>query len=159
MDGSKSIRIPRRPSFRSSEVCQIAEIKPYVLRSWEQEFSDLGKAKGSGPRVYRRTDVERVLRIKQLTFHEGLTLAGARRRLEEEQGLLNEGEENGAVSVKAASALHKKLSEIETGLRDILEMLDKDGSSAMRSKSTKQSRQKATSPLRVKAVKRKRTRR
>ncbi len=159
MDGSKSIRIPRRSSFRSSEVCQIAEIKPYVLRSWEQEFSDLGKAKGSGPRVYRRSDVERVLRIKQLTFHEGLTLAGARRRLEEEQGLLNEGEENGAVSVKAASALHKKLTEIETGLRGILEMLDKDVSSPWRSKPTKRSRQKTTSHRKTKAVKRKRTRR
>ena len=158
MDGSKSIRIPRRPSFRSSEVCPIAEIKPYVLRSWEQEFSDLGKAKGSGPRVYRRSDVERVLRIKQLTFHEGLTLAGARRRLEEE-GLLNEGEKNGADSVKAASALHKKLTEIETGLRGILEMLDKDVSSPGRSESTKQSRQKTTSRRKAEAVKRKRTRR
>lgn len=90
---TESTKIPRRPSFRSSEVCQIAGIKPYVLRSWEQEIANLGKGKGDGPRVYRRADVERVLRLKQLTYKEGLTLAGARRRLEEEQGLLNEADE------------------------------------------------------------------
>ena len=159
MDGSESIKIPRRPSFRSSEVCQIVGIKPYVLRSWEQEFADLGKANGSGSRVYRRSDVDRVLRIKQLTCHEGLTLAGARRRLEEEQVLLNEGEENGAVSAKSASALQKQLTEIETGLRSILEMLGKDVGSSGRSMSTKRSRQKTTSRRMAKKVKRTRTRR
>ena len=57
-----------------------------MLRSWEAEFPDLGVAKAEGgPRVYRRADVERVLRIKQLLFVEGLTLAGVRRKLTEEQ--------------------------------------------------------------------------
>ena len=56
------------------------------------------------PRVYRRADVERVLRIKQLVFVEGLTLAGARRRLEEEAG--------GAASASDASAMDDVLSEM-----------------------------------------------
>src|SRR5262245_38293094 len=80
--------IPNRSLFRQPEVCEIASIQPYVLRSWEAEFPDLGVAKtAGGPRVYRRADVERVLRIKQLLYSEGLTLAGVRRKLTEERPL------------------------------------------------------------------------
>ena len=76
------LEIPNRSLFRQPEVCEIASIQPYVLRSWEAEFPDLGVAKAkAAPRVYRRADVERVLRIKQLLFGEGLTLAGVRRKL------------------------------------------------------------------------------
>ena len=77
--------IPNRPAFRAQEVCEIVEVQPYVLRGWEAEFPDLGVAKApNGPRVYRRADVERVLKLKHLIQVEGLTLAGARRRLEEQ---------------------------------------------------------------------------
>jgi len=80
-----AVVIPNRPAFRAQEVCEIAEVQPYVLRGWEAEFPDLGVAKApNGPRVYRRADVERVLKLKHLIQVEGLTLAGARRRLEEE---------------------------------------------------------------------------
>ena len=80
-------QIPNRSLFRQPEVCEIAQVQPYVLRSWEAEFQDLGVAKvQGGPRVYRKADVERVLKIKHLLFVEGLTLAGARRRLQDEQG-------------------------------------------------------------------------
>lgn len=80
------LEIPNRSLFRQPEVCEIASIQPYVLRSWEAEFPDLGVAKAEGgPRVYRRADVERVLRIKQLLYGEGLTLAGVRRKLTEER--------------------------------------------------------------------------
>ena len=78
-------QIPNRSLFRQPEVCEIAQVQPYVLRSWEAEFKDLGVAKtAGGPRVYRRADVERVLRIKHLLFVDGLTIAGARRRLQDE---------------------------------------------------------------------------
>jgi DNA-binding transcriptional MerR regulator len=80
------IEIPNRSLFRQPEVCEIAHIQPYVLRSWEAEFPDLGVEKtAGGPRMYRRADVERVLRLKQLVYGDGLTLAGARRKLAEEQ--------------------------------------------------------------------------
>jgi DNA-binding transcriptional MerR regulator len=83
---SQAVEIPDRTLFRQPEVCEIAQVQPYVLRSWEAEFPDLGVAKtANGPRVYRREDLERVLRIKHLLFVEGLTLAGARRKLEGEQ--------------------------------------------------------------------------
>ena len=80
------VTIPDKPAFKASEVCELAQIQPYVLRSWESEFSDLGLSKTpGGPRVYRRIDVERVLRIRELVFTEGLTLSGVRRRFEAEQ--------------------------------------------------------------------------
>ena len=86
MPSVDAVNIPHRSLFRQPEVCEIAQVQPYVLRSWEAEFPDLGIAKTQGgPRVYRRADVERVLRIKHLLFVEGLTLAGARRRLQDEQ--------------------------------------------------------------------------
>ena len=75
--------IPDRAAFKASEVCDLAQLQPYVLRSWENEFSDLGVSRTpGGPRVYRRADVERVLQIRHLVLSEGLTLAGVRRELE-----------------------------------------------------------------------------
>ena len=65
MASADPVQIPSRSLFRQPEVCEIAQVQPYVLRSWEAEFQDLGVAKTQGgPRVYRRADVERVLRIK-----------------------------------------------------------------------------------------------
>src|SRR6187200_2503959 len=82
---SAPIDIPNRALFKAAEVCDLVKVQPYVLRSWETEFPDLGVAKtAGGPRVYRRADVEQVLRIKHLLLVEGLTLAGARRKLEED---------------------------------------------------------------------------
>jgi DNA-binding transcriptional MerR regulator len=70
--------------YKAAEVCDMAQLQPYVLRSWEKEFPGIGVQKTQdGPRVYRQSDVDQVLRIKQLVFGEGLTLAGARRRLED----------------------------------------------------------------------------
>src|SRR5499426_121153 len=84
-ENSVQVEIPKRALFRAAEVCDLLKVQPYVLRTWESEFPELGVAKTSGgPRVYRRTDVEQVMRIQHLLLVEGLTLAGARRRLEEE---------------------------------------------------------------------------
>ena len=80
---SMQVEIPDRALFKAAEVCDIVKVQPYVLRSWEAEFPELGVTKSAGvPRVYRRSDVEQVARIKHLLLVEGLTLAGARRKLE-----------------------------------------------------------------------------
>src|SRR3977135_1683610 len=79
-DISVQVEIPNRSLFKASEVCDLVKLQPYVLRSWEAEFPNLGVAKSAGtPRVYRRSDVEQVVRIKHLLLVEGLTLAGAGR--------------------------------------------------------------------------------
>ena len=73
--------------YKAAEVCDLTQLQPYVLRSWEKEFPGIGVQKApDGPRLYRQSDVDQILRIKQLVFGEGLTLAGARRRLEESTG-------------------------------------------------------------------------
>ena len=74
---------PKLERLKAADVCQLAQVQPYVLRSWEAEFPDLGQITAGGLRIYGRADVERVLRIRELVYVEGLTLAGARRRLEE----------------------------------------------------------------------------
>jgi DNA-binding transcriptional MerR regulator len=110
--------IPKRTLFKAAEVCDLVKVQPYVLRSWEGEFPGLGVAKSAGgPRVYRRIDIEQVLRIKHLLLVEGLTLAGARRKLEEE-----------AAPVASADDLigpeaRDRLTEIKRGLRSILDLL------------------------------------
>ena len=70
--------------YKASEVCELVQVQPYVLRSWEKEFPGIGVQKQvDGPRLYRQADLDQVRRIKHLVFSEGLTLAGVRRRLEE----------------------------------------------------------------------------
>ena len=125
------VEIPRRALFKSSEVCEIASVQPYVLRSWESEFPDLGVAKSSGgPRVYRRADVERVLRIKQLVFADGLTLAGVRRRIEEEApDVLEEADEAPMAELLGRNA-RERLADVKKGLRGILELLSSRPSQA-----------------------------
>jgi DNA-binding transcriptional MerR regulator len=80
------VEIPQKASFKPSEVCELLQVPAYVLRTWENEFKDLGVAKTpGGTRAYRRNDVELAARIRELVFTEHLTLAGVRRRLEQEQ--------------------------------------------------------------------------
>jgi DNA-binding transcriptional MerR regulator len=123
-----SVTIPNRSLFRAQEVCEIAEVQPYVLRTWEAEFPDLGVAKANGPRVYRRADVERVLRIKHLLFVDGLTLAGARRRLTEE-GLAAPPEPvtNEEVAALMDTQVREHLRDVRRGLQWILGVLGGQG--------------------------------
>src|SRR5512147_2585263 len=80
-------KIPNKLFFKIGEVCEITDTQPYVLRYWESEFPALAPAKNSsGQRIYRRRDIETVLRIKELLYQEGFTIAGAKKRLETEMG-------------------------------------------------------------------------
>jgi DNA-binding transcriptional MerR regulator len=120
--------IPNRSLFRQPEVCELAQLQPYVLRSWEAEFPDLGVAKTEGgPRVYRRADVERVLRIKHLLFVEGLTLAGARRKLSEEQAEAGAGDadELQNVATLLGRDARERILHVRRGLRELSAMLGK----------------------------------
>jgi DNA-binding transcriptional MerR regulator len=119
------VEIPKRALFKASEVCEIASVQPYVLRSWESEFPDLGVAKtAGGPRIYRRADVERVLRIKQLVFADGLTLAGVRRRIEEEAPPVLEEAEAAPIKELLGRNARERLAAVKRGLMGLLEMLN-----------------------------------
>jgi DNA-binding transcriptional MerR regulator len=117
------VEIPNRALFKASEVCEIASVQPYVLRSWESEFPDLGVSRGGGPRTYRRSDVEKVLRIKQLVFSDGLTLAGVRRRIEEEAPPVIEEEAAAPIKELLGRNAKERLSEVKRGLIGLLELL------------------------------------
>jgi DNA-binding transcriptional MerR regulator len=75
----QSSPIPDKLYFRIGEVARLCAIEAYVLRFWESEFPQLKPNKsGTGQRLYRKRDVELVLRIKRLLYSEGYTIAGAR---------------------------------------------------------------------------------
>jgi DNA-binding transcriptional MerR regulator len=124
--------IPNRAVFRAQEVCEMAEVQPYVLRTWEAEFPDLGVAKtAGGPRVYRRADVERVLRLKHLLFVDGLTLAGARRQLQQEGvGPAQESVSDADVAAMLDEQMRQSLREVRRGLNWMLGVLNGEGLAA-----------------------------
>ena len=127
---TEAIQIPHRALFKVLEVCEIAQVQPYVLRSWETEFPDLGATRtAGGQRVYRQADLKRVLRIKCLLFIEGLTLGAARRKLEDEiASAAGEREApGGSVNELFAKDARERLAEVKKGLRSILDMLSANG--------------------------------
>ena|SRR5579862_5518263 len=84
--------------YRIGEVSRLTDTKPFVLRYWETEFPMLQPVKSpKGHRLYRREDVDTVLRIKRLLYDEGFTIAGARRHLREEGDTPNTPDEAHAV--------------------------------------------------------------
>lgn len=120
--------IPKRALFKAAEVCSIADVKPYILRSWEAEFQTLGRSsKKDGARVYRRTDVEMVLQIKELVFGEGLTLGAARRKLEAEAAAESSGTDEELLSDLFDADARERLAAVKKGLRSILDLLSASG--------------------------------
>jgi DNA-binding transcriptional MerR regulator len=82
---SHDIVVPDKLYFRIGEVARLCRLPAYVLRFWETEFPQLKPVKSStGQRMYRRRDVENVLRIKKLLYEDGFTIAGARTQLRDE---------------------------------------------------------------------------
>jgi DNA-binding transcriptional MerR regulator len=78
--------IPEKIYFKIGEVCELVDVQAHVLRYWETEFPQLAPQKNrSGQRSYRRKDVETALRIKELLYDEMYTIAGARKKLQQEQ--------------------------------------------------------------------------
>ena|SRR5579862_4533801 len=78
-----SPEIPDKLYFKIGEVSEILGVEPYVLRYWESEFTQLApKKSGTGHRLYRRKDVELLLRIKHLLYDKRFTIQGARQSLQ-----------------------------------------------------------------------------
>ncbi|HEY4659926.1 MAG TPA: MerR family transcriptional regulator [Terriglobales bacterium] len=116
---SSEIIVPDKLYFRIGEVSELCRLPAYVLRFWETEFPQLKPIKSStGQRMYRRKDVEAVLRIKKLLYEEGFTIAGARQQLRAE----SKTEKNQAplpFPVQSSADLKR----IRHGLQEILGML------------------------------------
>ena len=104
--------IPEKLFFRIGEVCEIAGVEAYVLRFWETEFPFLAPQKSkSGHRVYKKKDVEMVLKIKNLLYERGFTIAGARKQLSKTR--VEKGVERDRVLIQ----VRKELRDILTLLR------------------------------------------
>ena len=83
--GYAAVSIPEKIFFKIGEVCDIVDVQAHVLRYWETEFPQLSPQKNrSGQRSYRRRDVEIALRIKELLYVDEYTIAGARKKLQNE---------------------------------------------------------------------------
>jgi len=75
--------IPGKRYFTIGEVSQLCDVKPHVLRYWEQEFPQLKPVKRRGNRrYYQRQDVIVIRQIRSLLYDQGFTIGGARQRLE-----------------------------------------------------------------------------
>lgn len=80
-----AVVIPEKLFFKIGEVCELAGVQAHVLRYWESEFPMLAPQKNrAGQRVYRKRDVEMALRIKELLYEDQYTIAGAKKRLNNE---------------------------------------------------------------------------
>ena len=74
--------LPDKVYFRIGEVAELVGVEPHVLRYWEREFRTVRPTKSArGQRVYTRRDVENLLRVRELLYKEGFTIAGARKKL------------------------------------------------------------------------------
>src|SRR5688572_13766459 len=112
--------------FKAADVCDMVQVQPYVLRSWEKEFPGIGVQKSpDAARLYRQSDIDQVQRIKQLVFGEGLTLSGARRRLEEMAPAVerDQDEEVAEVLDALASNARTRIANVRQGLQSILTLL------------------------------------
>jgi len=113
------IVIPEKLYFRIGEVARLCRLPAYVLRFWETEFPQLKPVKSStGQRMYRRKDVENVLRIKKLLYEEGFTIAGARQQLRTDT---KTDKKQSPLPFPAHG--NSDLKHIRQGLREILTML------------------------------------
>jgi DNA-binding transcriptional MerR regulator len=117
--------------YRIGEVSRITEVRPFVLRYWEEEFPMLEPVKGrQGYRLYRQQDVDLVLKIKRLLYDEGFTIAGARRHLRDLEnggGLEAAVEELTASTVTEGEAVklnRKMLLDLRDSLRSFLTLLE-----------------------------------
>jgi DNA-binding transcriptional MerR regulator len=119
--------IPDKAYFRIGEVARILGVKPYVLRYWESEFKAIRPQKSrSQQRLYRRRDVELLVRIKKLLYEERFTIAGARRKLREEGAADIETTESAAPEQRATTSRPNKefLNRLRTDLEKILKLVE-----------------------------------
>ncbi len=112
--------IPDKLFFRIGEVSAMLGLEPYVLRYWESEFPTLSpKKSGTGHRLYRRKDVELLLKIKHLLYEKRFTIDGARQHLQDEAKGLHQKD----IKQEQQDLFCDPMPEIRRELADILKLL------------------------------------
>ena len=99
--------IPGKRYFTIGEVSELCQVKPHVLRYWEQEFPQLKPVKRRGNRrYYQRQDVVMIRQIRSLLYEQGYTIGGARLQL-------TETKEEGRFDREAIRGMLMELEEIK----------------------------------------------
>jgi DNA-binding transcriptional MerR regulator len=115
----KSENIPEKLVYKLDEVSRITKLNANIIDNWEKEFYFLHAGQtATGHKIFRKKDLAIILRLKELIESEGLTLAGAKRRIEEEFGLKS------SASVHS-DRLRKVLTDVREELKDIAASLEK----------------------------------
>jgi len=115
----KDENIPDKFVYKLEEISRITKLDPKVINSWEREFTFLNAGEtGTGSKIFRKKDLTIILRLKELMEDKGLTLAGAKRQIEEEFG------------IRKSSKVHpdrikKTLFRVREQLKDIVSTLEK----------------------------------
>lgn len=119
--------------YSIGEVSEITELKQYVLRYWESEFSQLKPSKNSaGNRNYRKADIDLINEIKDLLYDRRFTIKGAKQHLQDrgKQPSSSTRISNDQVKtikekvIKLTAADLKTLKRIKSGLEDLLQLVD-----------------------------------
>jgi len=115
--------VPVKLYYRIGEVSQIVGVEPHVLRYWETEFRSIRPQKSrKGQRIYSRRDVDRLLKVKDLLYTHGFTIAGARKRLRE-GGAEPEAARPAAAAAEVVVALPARTRGVLVELRDEIKRL------------------------------------
>ena len=108
--------IPSKRYFTIGEVSELCDVKPHVLRYWEQEFPTLKPVKRRGNRrYYQRHDVVLIRQIRSLLYEQGYTIGGARQKLADPEG----------DEATGTSANNEAIQQIRTELEDLLQFLSR----------------------------------
>ena len=98
--------IPAKRYFTIGEVSDLCGVKPYVLRYWEQEFTQLKPMKRRGNRrYYQHHEVLLIRRIRELLYEQGFTISGARNRLSEAVAARSEAPAIDGLDVEVTDAI------------------------------------------------------
>ncbi len=115
----KEAAAPDKLVYKVEEVSRLTKVEPSVIEAWEQEFPFLRAGRtGSGQRYFRPKDIEIIRRIRQLIDEKSLTMAGIKRRVEEEFGLRPAGPIH-------PEKLKRALYDVRDELQDIVVALEK----------------------------------
>jgi DNA-binding transcriptional MerR regulator len=111
--------------YRIGEVSRITGLKPHVLRYWESEFKVIKPHKeGSFQRLYRRKDLDLILKIKKLLYEDGFTIAGAKKKIRNLERAENMEIKLRLVENKPNGKDHELLVTIREELKGIRKMLE-----------------------------------
>ncbi len=121
--------IPDKLYFKIGEVAEIVGVKPYVLRYWETEFPDTAPSKSkSKQRLYKRKEVEQILKIRDLLYEQKFTIDGARKQLKQQTQKIKSPDVKGQITLPLAQNQSRRetLLRLKKELKELEKLLQKD---------------------------------